>query len=196
MNNLSPNTANKPARSTKTLRMVQMAMLAAISIVLVLVIRIPFAPAPYLEFDLADVPVMLGAFMLGPVYGLIVLLVVCIIQAFLLGGNGIIGLIMHFVASGVLVVVSSLIHKALGKKTWGLIVALVVGCIAMAAVMIPLNIFFTPILFGTAREVVISLIVPVLIPFNLLKAGINSVIFFVFFKGFSLVMNRRKSDVM
>ena len=43
----------------RTRRLVEMAMLAAISIVLVMLIRIPLIPAaPFLEYDMADVPVL------------------------------------------------------------------------------------------------------------------------------------------
>ena len=141
--------ASKLTQQEKTLRMVQMAMLAAVSIVLVLLIRIPLIPsAPWLEYDMADVPILLGAYLLGPVSGLGILLVVSIIQAFMLGGNGIIGLIMHFVATGALVVISGLIYRACKQKTWGLLLGLIVGSLAMTLVMIPMNFFFTPILFG------------------------------------------------
>lgn len=176
------------------LRMVQMAMLAAISIALVLMLRVPIFPAaPFLEYDMADVPVLLGAFTLGPAAGLTVLFVVSAIQAFLLGGNGIIGLIMHFVASGAMVLVAALVYRAGGKNTISLILGLVLGALTRVALMIPLNLVFIPILFGAPREYVLSLVVPVIIPFNLIVGGLNCSIFFLLFKSLRFFLERRKA---
>jgi len=77
-----------------------MAMLAAISVVLVLLIRIPFPPAPFLVYDPADIPIFIGAFAFGPLAGLTLTFIVSFIQAFVLGGDGLIGFFMHFVATG------------------------------------------------------------------------------------------------
>ncbi len=52
-------------------KMVMMAMLAAISIVLVNFIHFPIFPsAPFLEYDMADVPILIGTFLFGPLNGL------------------------------------------------------------------------------------------------------------------------------
>lgn len=194
----SSNTAALSGKKTgmkqeKVSRMCYMAMLAAISIVLVLLIRFPLFPAAsYLEYDMADVPVLLGAFLLGPGAGLGILFVVSVIQAFLLGGNGIIGLIMHFVASGAMLLVASTIYRVGKEKTWVLILGLVAGSLARALIMIPFNLFFTPILFGVERQFVVDLLLPILIPFNLLAAGINSAIFFFLYKSLRFALGHAK----
>ena len=158
----------------------QLGILAAISIVLVLAVHFPiFQSAPYLEYDMADVPILLAAFTVGPFGGLAVLLVVSLIQAFFLGGNSIIGFIMHFVASGALVLVAGLIFSKY-KTTKSMIIGLVLGSLCMTAFIIPLNLIFTPLL-GTPVDMVKSIIVPVLIPFNLIKSFGNSIISFLLF---------------
>ena len=136
----------------RTRRLVEMAMLAAISIVLVMLIRIPLVPAaPFLLYDMADVPVLLGAFLISPGAGLLVLFVVSVIQAFLLGDNGLIGLIMHFFASGALVLVASGIYNALKPRKGALILGLIAGSLMMALFMIPMNFIFTPKEIGRAH---------------------------------------------
>ena len=72
-----------------TAKLAKLAMMTAVSIVLLLLIRIPWPAAPFLEYDPADLPIYITAFAFGPVEGLIVTLVVCLIQAFGLGGSGI-----------------------------------------------------------------------------------------------------------
>lgn len=50
----------------KTVRLAKLAMMVAISCVLVVLIRIPFPPAPFLEYDPADVPIYITTFAFGP----------------------------------------------------------------------------------------------------------------------------------
>ena len=202
-------------RREKTLRMVMMAMLAAISIILVIPSIPLFPAAPFLEYDAADVPVLLGAFTLGPAAGLLILLVASTIQAFLLGGNGWIGLLMHFIASGALIIISSLIYNR-GKCTLkALILGLIAGAVTMTLVMIPLNFIFIPKLMFNAPlgdsvglmfdaifsrsssysegahigyNAVKGILYIAIIPFNLAKAGINSVLFFILHKSLGVFL--------
>ncbi|MDD3693656.1 MAG: ECF transporter S component [Oscillospiraceae bacterium] len=177
-------------KSSQTVRLVLMAMLAAISVVLVMLLRTPLLmAAPHLEYDMADVPVLLGTMMFGILPGLCILLIVSVIQAFLLGGNGWIGLLMHFVASGVLVVVVGLFHCR-NIKWWKTILGMVLGTIAMAVVMVPMNLIIAPIFFGSSMKDVVEMLVPIIIPFNLLKAGINCVITFVLLKALTPITSK------
>lgn len=179
-------------QSNYTHRLVHMAILAAISVLLVLVSFPIFPAASFLEYDLADIPVLLGALTMGPVAGLMILFVAAFIQAFFFGGNGIIGLIMHFVASGALVVVASLIYRRFGENNISLITGLILGGLCMTAIVIPFNLLFIPILTGVDVAVVKGMILPVLLPFNLLKAGLNAVLFFLLFKGRAQLFKMRR----
>ena len=130
----------------KTLRLVQMAVLVAISSVLVL-LSFPLLPVvPFLEYDLADIPVLLCTFTMGTPAGLLVLAIAALIQAFLFAHNGIIGFIMHMVSSGVWVLLAGGIYSLCKRTTKGLILGLVCGTIAVVLVMIPLNFIFIPLL--------------------------------------------------
>lgn len=90
-----------------------MAMLTAVSIVLVYFIHLPLIPGfAFLEYDPADIPVLIGAMMLGPVSGIVILLAVCLIQALTVSAaSGWIGFFMHFIASSVLVLIPSIIYR-------------------------------------------------------------------------------------
>lgn len=52
----------------------------------------------------------------------------------------------------------------------------------MTVVMALCNLILTPIYMGTPVEAVLSMLVPVIIPFNLLKAGINGIITYFVYK--------------
>ncbi|MCL1976033.1 MAG: ECF transporter S component [Firmicutes bacterium] len=173
-------------------QLAQMGMLAAVAVVLIIFVQIPLiAAAPYLVYDVADVPILLGAYLIGPIAGLLILTVVSAIQAFMLGGNGIIGFIMHMAASGALVVIAALLYRSWGKTNRSLIISLIAGGVAMTALMIPLNLIFTPLLFGMPIKAVTALILPVLLPFNLIKAGLTSVLFFLIFKSLRIALKGR-----
>ena len=181
----------KKSKSDTIIRTAIMAMLTAVSIVLVYIIHFPLIPAaPFLEYDAADVPVLIGAMMLGPVSGIVTLLAVCFIQAITVSASsGWIGFMMHFIASSVLVLISSIIYKR-KKTTVSLIIGLVVGSLAMTAVMIPLNLVFTGIFMGAGTQTVVGMLIPAIIPFNLLKAGINSAITFAVFTPIAQILKK------
>ena len=172
----------------------RLAMMTAVSVVLLLIVRIPFPPAPFLVYDPADVPIYITAFAFGPAAGLLVTLVVCLIQAFLLGGDGLYGFLMHFVATGIVAVVIGLMYskcktrkRAVTALVVGVIVAtavkaLVVGVILAVIVMCAMNLIVTPVYMGAPREAVIAMLPTAIIPFNLLKAGLNSILTFILYK--------------
>lgn len=62
-------------KKMNTAKLAKLALLAAISCVLMLLIRIPFPPAPFLVYDPADIPIYITTFAFGPVSGLIVTVV-------------------------------------------------------------------------------------------------------------------------
>ena len=166
----------------KILEITTMAMLVALSIVSLNFIKFPLIPsAPFLEYDCADVPAILAGLIFGPVQGLTVLLLTCVIQAFTFSASsGVIGLIMHFCASATLVLIPSLVGKKY-KSTKALVASLAVATVAMTIIMIPLNLVFTGIFLGTGVKNVVSMLIPAIIPFNFIKAAINSAASFLIF---------------
>lgn len=177
------------SQKMNTARLAKLALLAAISCVLMLLIRIPFPPAPILVYDPADIPIYITTFAFGPVSGLIVTVVVSFIQAFALGGDGVYGFVMHVLATGLLAVVAGSMYRHKKSKKEA-VVALIVGVIAMAAMMCVANYYITSMYMGVDRSVVAAMLVPVIIPFNLLKGGINALVTFLVYKRISPFLHR------
>lgn len=167
-----------------TEKLARLAMMTAVSVVLLLIVRIPFPPAPFLVYDPADVPIYITAFAFGPVEGLVVTLIVCLIQAFGLGGDGLYGFLMHFVATGIVAVAIGVMYRR-NKTRKTAVVALVTGVIISVIVMCVMNLIVTPAYMGAPRSAVIAMIPTVIIPFNLLKAGVNSLLTFILYKRIS-----------
>lgn len=175
----------------KTVKLAKMGMLVGISIILVMLIHVPIIPAaPYLEYDPADIPIFIGTFAFGPLAGLILTIVVSVIQGVTVSAGGQIwGIIMHIVATGSFAVVAGLIYKA--KKTRkGAAVAILVGIVVMVTVMCLANIIITPIYTGMPTKAVIALIPTAILPFNLIKAGINGIVTFFLYKRISKFLHR------
>lgn len=189
MENVSNNKINQnamPERKMTTKTMVTMGILGAISVVLVALVHFPIMPAaPFLEYDPADIPILIGTFAFGAVPGLLLTIVVSIIQGLTVSsGSGIIGIIMHIFATGSCAFVAGSIYQK-NKTVKSAIVALIVGTLVQTTAMVIMNLIFTPIFMATPIEVVIGMLVPIIIPFNLIKAGANCFLTFVLYKSIS-----------
>ena len=181
--------------NTGILHMAQMGMLGAISIVLVALIRIPIVPAvPFLVYDMADAPIIIAALLFGTVPSLLILFIVSVIQAFLFGGNGWVGLLMHFIASGALVAFVGQLYMR-HHNLRDAVIGMVLGTIAMTAIMVPMNYIFTVQFFGTPKAVLDAIMLPGIVPFNLIKAGLNSLIAGVVFKALTPFINKNRDII-
>lgn len=169
----------KNNKNKKTGFVTAVGLLSALSIALLLMLPgvSIFPAAPYLKYDLMDIPMLIAGMTLGPAGGGLVLLIGCALQSLLFGQGGLPGFVMHVIASGSLILVSSLIYRKY-NTTIGLISGLVLGTLAMTVVMIPLNLTVTVHWYGVPMEVVKAALLPATIPFNLIKAGLNSAITF------------------
>lgn len=163
-----------------------MGLLIAMSVMLVALIHFPIFPAaPFLEYDPADIPIFVGTFLMGPVPGFAITILVSVIQGLTVSaGSGPIGVLMHALATGSFALVAGSIyyHKKSRKNA---VIALAAGVVVMAVVMAGCNLVFTPIFMGTPREAVMAMLVPVILPFNLLKGGINALITYIIYKPIS-----------
>ncbi len=166
-----------------TKNIVILALLIAISVVLVYLIHIPIIPsAPYLEYDPADIPILIGAFAFGPIAGIIITVIASGIQALTVSiQGGIYGFIMHIIATSTLVVVASTIYRVRHMRA-GAVIGLVSGTLAMTGIMLVANHFITPFYTGMPTEAVDAILLPAILPFNLIKAGINSTVTFLVYK--------------
>ncbi len=174
----------------KTVVLAKMGMLVAISIVLVYFIHFPIFPAvSFLEYDPADIPILIGTFAFGPLGGLLLTVVTSVIQGVTVSAaSGAYGIIMHVIATGVLVLVAGTIYK-FNKTRKGAVIALVAGILAMAAAMVGANLIITPLFMGVPRSMVWDLM-PFIAGFNLIKAGVNGLVTFVLYKRVSAFLHR------
>ena len=199
-------------RQQNTQKLVTMAVLVALSVIMLLLIRFPIFPsAAFLEYDPADIPIFLGTFAYGPLAGFALTVVAAIIQGMTVSASsGFIGIMMHVFATGSFVLVAGNWYQRHKTKKQA-VVALVLGCLVWTVSMMIWNYFFTPIFMGMPRvfsalaqvqmptrmdtfmgmprAAVAPMIFPVIVPFNLIKSSVNSVITFLLYKRFSNIRN-------
>lgn len=176
-----------------TKKLTTMGVMAALSVILVALVHFPILPsAAFLEYDPADVPIFLITFLLGPLYGFILTVVVSLIQGFTVSASGgMIGIMMHIFATGTFVWIAGIVYKR-NRTRKGAVISLLAGVFAMTLTMCVWNIIFTPIYSGMPRAAVIAMLPTAIIPFNLLKSGINALLTFILYKKLSNIVFKNK----
>lgn len=176
---------------TNTRKLTTIAILTALSVCFVALIHFPIFPAvAFLEYDPADIPILICGFAFGPVAGLAVTLIASFIQGFTVSAqSGIYGIIMHIIATGTFVLVAGFLYQKHKTKKSALI-ALLCGVVAWGLIMMPANLIITPIFTGMPVEAIRGILLPIILPFNLIKAGINAVVTFLVYKSVSPLLHR------
>ena len=137
----------------------------------------------FLSFEPKDAIIVLSAFMYGPLAGVEVAVVTAVIEMFTISSTGLYGLVMNIASSCVFSAVAGLIYKY--KKTiTGAVIGLLAAIISMTAVMIVANIVITPFYMGAPRQAVIDLIIPLLLPFNIVKGIFSASLAMILYKPF------------
>jgi len=177
----------------KTRKLTSMAILAALSVVMVVIIHFPIFPAaPYLEYDPADIPVLICSFAFGPWEGLAVAVIAASIQGLTVSASsGLYGIIMHILATAAYVLTAGFVYRAKKTKKEA-VISLALGCMAMTAVMVGANLIVTPAFTGMPVSSIRALILPVIVPFNLIKSGINGIVTFFVYKRVSPILHKEK----
>lgn len=188
------NTLTQKAVSQKkisTKQLVVMAMLGAISVIFVGIIHFPLFPAaPFLEYDPADIPILIGTFLYGPIAGFLLTCIVAVLQGMTVSAqSGVIGIIMHIVATGSCCLIAGTIYFRTKTKK-AAVIALIIGAITMTIAMVLMNLILTPLFMGAPIQAVLAMLVPIIIPFNLAKAGINCFITFLLYKSISHIIKK------
>ena len=172
-------------------QMAMLALLAAIAYLMVSFIRIPVVM--FLKYEPKDVIITIGGFLFGPMASFVVSLLVSLIEMVTISDTGPIGAVMNLLSTCCFACTASYIYKK-NRTMMGAILSLVVGTVFMTGAMLLWNWLITPLYLGYPRETVAAMLVPVFLPFNLLKAGLNTA--FVLFLYKPLVTALRKTGLI
>ena len=178
---------NKSDKNVRKLTMI--GMLCAIAYAVMVIGRVPIVL--FLKYDPKDVVITIGGFIFGPLSAFTISAIVSIIEMFTVSDTGIIGCIMNILASCSFACTAAFIYKK--KHTLrGAVEGLLCGLIGMTIIMVLWNYLVTPIYLGYPREAVVELLLPAIIPFNLLKGGINMALVLLLYKHVVNALRRAK----
>ncbi|PTI40064.1 riboflavin transporter RibU, partial [Staphylococcus succinus] len=170
----------------QTKRLITISMLSAVAFILMFIkFPIPFLP-PYLTLDFSDVPALLATFTLGPVAGMIVEFIKNLLN-FLFNVGDPVGPIANFLAATSFLITAYFVTKQ-KHNLKSLITGLSVATLVMTIVLSILNYFVLLPLYGMIMnlshvvENIKIVIVSGVIPFNIIKGAIISLIFIILFR--------------
>lgn len=176
------------------------AMLGALSAVLMSInVPLPFAPT-FLKFDIAELPALFAGYFLGPVCGCAVIAVKILLKLLLQGTEtAFVGEFSNLVGSVCFVLPAALIYKYNRTKK-GAVISLTVSTLFVSIVFIFMNAYVTfPMyskLYGMPMEAIIemgssvnplvhdtvTLMLFGVFPFNLVKHGVTSLVTYLVYK--------------
>lgn len=196
----------KPKLSVKQVALI--GVLGGISSILMYIqFPIPFMP-PFMSYDPSSIVEMIGGFALGPVPAVLIILVKLLVKLVLQGtSSAFTGEIQNFLISCAYVLPAVLIYDR-RKNRKSAVAGMGTGTIICAVVAIFTNIYmiipFYVTLMGLTMEKIITMCSAVnpymtdvvtmallgIVPFNLIKFGVNSLITILIYKKISVPMKK------
>lgn len=182
------------------------AILAAIAAVLFM-IEIPVVL--FYKLDLSSLPVLLGAFAMGPVPGTMILLVKALLGLLHSTSQGV-GELADFIMGFAMMLPSGIVYKRL-KSRKGAIVGMIIGTVVATVVAVLTNLYIMIPFYGAAYGMPVEAIVGmgqailpavdsigkfvlmITAPFNVLKWVVISVLTALIYKPLSPILHGRKT---
>ena len=181
----TPNTPTKNTNAWSTKQLVTMALMCAIGVLL------SFIEFPLLPGVTSNMPAMVSGFAFGPGAGVAVGILTAIIHGLLMADFT--GALMNVLTVTCFVLPAAITYKK--KRTYpAAIGGLALSIIAAMAGAVVGNLIVTPMWLGVPFEAVTAMIIPILIPFNLLKGLLNAVLTLVIYKSISNLITPKKDQ--
>lgn len=197
------------AERSRTRTMAQIAMLGAVAGVLMnLEFPLPFLAPTFYQMDFSEIPTLLAAFSMGPIAGILTELVKILVHLVTKGTiTAGVGDVANFIFGCTFVVPAGVLYRLHGKKSRkkavvgmaaGTVLTAVAACFLNAFVLLPAygKAFGMPVSafieMGTAVHSAVKSLLGfcalIIIPFNLVKYSITSVIVFVVYKRLRVIL--------
>ncbi len=185
------------------------AVMGAVGFVLMLLeFPLPFIIPSFIKFDFSEIPALITAYALGPVWGVVVCLIKNLLHLFITSTAGV-GELSNFLLGAVFVGTSGMVYR-FNRSRKGALLGAVLGAALMAVVSIATNYFvvypFYEVFYGMPMKVIVgmySALLPAVdnlikalvifnLPFNLAKGIIDAAICFAVYKRLSPLLKNGK----
>jgi len=183
--------------------MAVVAIMSALSIVLMMLeFSVPVVPS-FLKFDISDFPAVLTSFAISPLAGVAVCLLKNLLHLFFTSTAGV-GELANFIISASLVFPAGLIYSRIRTKS-GAVIGSLVGAVASALMCVPVNYFITYPFYAKVMipmDVIIDLYQAILpsvdglleallifnLPFTFVKGSVCILLTFLIYKPLSPIL--------
>ena len=173
----------------KILHMAVVAVFCALAYACQFVFRIHVS---FLTFDAKDAIMAVGAMIFGPVWGVVMALVVSLLEFLTLSGTGVYGLIMNFASSAAFCGICAGVYRYKRTMT-GAVLGLGAAVLGTTALMMVLNLLVTPYyMTGGSVAAVVEILPTLLLPFNLTKTLLNAALVWVLYKPVSVALKKAR----
>ncbi len=179
------------ARTFDTKRLVVMALLCALAYASVALFRVPVVL--FLKYEPKDCILAICGMLYGPLPAITTAAVVALLELVTVSDTGLIGLLMNVLSSVLFIVPSAVLYQR-RRTLKNAVIGLIVGALLMTAGMLLWNWLVTPWYMHMPRQVIVELLLPAFLPFNLFKAGMNAVLTVLLYK--TVVTTLRKARLL
>lgn len=156
-------------------------------------VQIPLIPGvSFLTYDPSLMPAMVCGFAFGPGAGIAVGSIAAVIHGLILGEW--VGSLMNIFATAFFVLPAALLYRRMHTLK-GAIAGLVISVITATAGAILVNLTIGVWFYYGSADVIIPLILPALLPFNLVKTILNALLTLVVYKAVSNLITPKKDRV-
>lgn len=199
-------TKNRSSQQPTSHKITVTALLTAIAFILQYIeISVPLVPS-FIKFDFSDLPALLAAFSLGPIYGVVVELLKNLLHL-PVSGSMMIGELSNFVLGASFAFTAGIIYQK-QKTRKGAILASIIGAIVMAIVCVPVNYYVIYPLYGIflnfSTETILGMYQVILpsvsnlwecmlifnLPFTLVKGLVCAAVTFLIYKKISPILHK------
>ena len=160
-------------RNERIKKLTVLAMLSAFAYVVLYFLRFPIVL--FLKYEPKDVIITIGGFLYGPFAAFLTSLVVSFLEMITISDTGWIGFVMNVLSTCAFACTAGYIYKKHHTLT-GAVMGMTLGAILAVIVMLAWNYVLTPLYMNQSRADVAAMLIPVFLPFNLIKGGLNATI--------------------
>lgn len=186
----------------------KISILSAISVLLMMVkTPLPFAPT-FMELDVSELPALIGGFAMGPIAGVIIVILKIVLNIILNGSKTYyIGELSNLIVSATFVFIATTIYSR-GKNKKVAVIGLIIGSITMSIIALISNYFVIFPLYAKLLKIdlnafvgigakvnplvnnYLTLMVFSVLPFNLVKTFTTSLITMFLYKRVSRILKK------
>lgn len=157
----------------KVKKITTIGILCALAMIVNMFAFMPLVPTvTWLTYDPKDIIIVIGGFIYGPMTSLIMSGICSVLEIMIKGGT-ILDVFMNMISTCSFACVAAAVYKHKHTKQ-GAMIGLLLGVVITVINMTIWNYIVTPIYYGMPRAAVVALLLPGIIPFNILKAGLNA----------------------